>query len=719
MAEQYWIGGFFIDLPRNQITQNEQSQTVAPKALAVLTYLAQNQGKVVSQDELLEHVWQGTVVSSNTLQRSIAQLRKILGDDSKAQLYIKTHAKKGYSLECDVRWHNTPVSTSPEPVAAQQLPFDDSTAQSAAAVKHNHDNTPAAKATKSAKFVSAVIAIIVVALLGFFTFKTDLPSQLSFGEIQPLTATDAKELASIYSPDGKYIIFHRYSNKECVNGIWAKNIATQKEHKLTKNLDIYGKHSFSKDGKQLVFIRTLNCGEPITQKKCYQLMSMDFIKALDSPQPMQLLLECKNSEIRDPHWVNDNTIALLQKESDRWQLINYSISDNKSQVVYTVDDGNIIHYDYSVKDNVIALVSVRANGQYYIEILKPDGQVISSNPIIYPQEIAKFRLIRPSFSSLENQLVFSTGKQLFTLSYDGQIASVRLPVDEPIWSPVFHPNGRKMLVIKGHYDSDITAISLTQLAQRKTPLNSDNIVTIERSILEDSGAIFAPTGSLIAFESERSGQEQIWLTDQQETRQLSRFPTDTRLFEFDWAADGQSILANVDGQLILVPLAGSEKPFSFNDSVIKLFDWDSDAQRAVVSMRIKGVATFVELNLADQTKRIINDKKVKWAARSANNQLVYTDQLDRFWQPGPVEDTLIEALAGQGSDKAFLIEDDMIYGVNEDHQLWSYDLIADQFKLIGNLTKNVDAITDVKNEQLLMTTRITAKKEVVELSLRE
>lgn len=105
MAEQYWIGGFFIDLSRNQITQNQQSQTIPPKALAVLTYLAENQGKVVSHDDLLTEVWQNTAVSPNTLQKSIAQLRKALGDDG--NIYIKTHAKKGYSLECDVRWQNS------------------------------------------------------------------------------------------------------------------------------------------------------------------------------------------------------------------------------------------------------------------------------------------------------------------------------------------------------------------------------------------------------------------------------------------------------------------------------------------------------------------------------------------------------------------------------------------------------------------------------------
>ena len=53
MTEQYWIGDFFINLPRNQITHDEHTQALPPKALAVLTYLAKHQGDVVSQEDLL------------------------------------------------------------------------------------------------------------------------------------------------------------------------------------------------------------------------------------------------------------------------------------------------------------------------------------------------------------------------------------------------------------------------------------------------------------------------------------------------------------------------------------------------------------------------------------------------------------------------------------------------------------------------------------------
>ena len=301
MEEQYWVGEFFVDLTRNQITQNKQPQTLAPKALAVLTCLAENQGKVVSQEALLTKVWPNTVVSNNTLQRCIAQLRKALGDDGKVQVYIKTHAKKGYSLECNVQWQNTDNTDSSNNLAHEiiKTSSDDNGKTTDTCKTKEADNNCQKLNEQMAEPISSnsivswqekykpaliILAILVVVFLAATLLSKSPQSKLSVTKIRAVTATDGKELASIYSPDGKYNIFHRFSKDNCVSNIWAKNLETQQEHQLTKNLDSYGKHSFSKDGKQLVFIRKLNCEQAITQKKCYQLMSLDFNEALKATE---------------------------------------------------------------------------------------------------------------------------------------------------------------------------------------------------------------------------------------------------------------------------------------------------------------------------------------------------------------------------------------------------------------------------------------------------
>jgi len=729
MAKQYWVGDFFVDVSRNQISQNKQPLTMPPKALSVLTCLAQDQGKVVSQDKLLSEVWGDTIVSPNALQRSIAQLRKALGDDGKVQTYIKTHAKQGYSLECDVRWLQTVDSTYAAPATQSTVTETRPNMSKPSPVQQggNSSVSPASQCTPSEKKTAAkpglkpfliMLVIVLMAISANQFFSKNNQPLLSVGQIRAVTASDDKEFASIYSPDGQYILFHRYSELECVNNIWAKNVTTQQEHKLTKDIDIYGRHSFSPDGKQLVFIRTLDCEQPTTQKKCYQLMSLDFYAALKSPQSMRLLLECKNSEISTPLWLNNNNIALLQKHTDQWQLISYSSETNSSQVLHQVQDGNIITYDYSVTEDLIAVTSIHADGQYYIEILKTDGELVSSYPIQYPAEIARHRFIFPNFSPIKHQLIFSTGRQLFTLSYDGQVTNVSLPLDEPMSTPTFHPQGNLALAIKGNYDSDIISIPLSMIDNKQT--QNKQLKVLERSTVADGDAISQPNGELIAFESERSGEEQVWVTDGSSPKQISHFPMDSYISGMQWAMDGQSLLVNTNDTLVQVDLNSNQTPYPLSHPVLELLQWDSNNNKALLLTRIKGIIKLAELDLSNSTLDVLTDKRVNWAQKSARGELIYSDHMDRFWRRGPVEDQLITTLNHQGADKQrFLLQNNVIYGVNNALELWSYDLDEDKLTMLGNSPTNLDYLSDITASHLWMTVQISSQKQVAELILRQ
>jgi len=459
-------------------------------------------------------------------------------------------------------------------------------------------------------------------------------------------------------------------------------------------------------------------------------MTLDFEQALKTPQSPNVLMECRNSRISSPIWLNNNNVAFLQKLSNRWKLASYSITDNKSTVIYSLEDGNLVSYDYSVKDDLIALTSIHNDGQYFIEILKPDGQILSSHQIEYPPEIPKFRFIYPNFTPMNEQLIFSTGRQLFGLSYEGKITNISLPLDEPMGSPIFHPGGKRMLVIKGNWDSDIATVSLSLIT--KTQANQfittedNNYSIIARSTLAEDYAQYQPNGELIAFKSDRSGEDQLWVTDGNSPQQLTDFSIDTRINGQDWALDGKSLLVNANNTLIQVRLNSKQeakqdpkqKAFPFVYRIEQLFHWNSQDNTALITAWIKGVLIFGEFNLNNLEFKSITDKKVNWALKSDDGRLIYTDQMDRFWQPGPAEDQLIESLEHQGSDKGFISRNNMIYGINEELQLWSYDLNENNFVILGNTPNNVDSLTDINQDDILLSIRITAKKEVAELTLR-
>ena len=718
MAEQYWIGGFYIDLSRNQITQNNQTQTLAPKALAVLTYLAEHQGKVVSQDALLTNVWPDTIVSPNTLQRSIAQLRKALGDDGKGQAYIKTHAKKGYSLECDVRW-----------LTHQESPVETLIGQEHR-VSSEEGSADAARSTGRGKpWLPAVAIVAFVAVLGVIgvnAFAPESHPRFTVSEMRSLTTTDNTELGGIYSPDGEYIVFLRYSEETCLNNVWAQHIDTHEEVQLTKDLSLYGRLSFSPDGEKLVFVKEGGCEQPVNQKLCYELMTLDFIESLTSPREPEVLMECKNSVIQRPAWLNNNNIALMHSQSDRSRLISYSIADDASEVIYEIEGGNLLNYDYSKAEDMFAVSSIHADGGYYIDMLASDGRVVSSHPIEYPQEIARFRYVYPNFSPLAEQLIFSTGLQLFSLSREGKVTNISVPLDEPMGTPIFHPDGNRMLVIKGHYDSDIVNVPLSRFAETSgNASETDSVVetnredVLLRTTLSEDSAMFQPGGDLIAFMSERSGDEQVWVTADRGARQLTNFAKDTYIRGIDWASDGQSILVNASNELVQVGLDGSARTYALPHRVEQLFFWDSQNQSALALISINGIRKFVELDLAQAGSRTIVDRDVTWAARSERGQLVYTDHMDRFWRSGPAEDQLIEGLAGQGNSKGFVVREEVVYGINDDNRLWAYSLTDDRLEILGKLPGTIDNITDISDAHLLMAVRITGRKEVAELTLAE
>lgn len=716
MAKQYWVGDYFIDLSRNQITQNGQSQTIAPKALAVLTYLAENQGTVVSQDALLDRVWQDTAVTANTLQRSIAQLRKALGEDSKVQFYIKTHAKQGYSLECDVRWHDNHKAVQPkstkEKDTKETQPRDAGSGTIIA-------NTPK-NASSTLKPILITAGMIAIGFIGYLHHSSQKTSQLTFDRLRSLTATDDKEFDPTYSPDGQYIVFHRYFDKQCINKIWAKSLGTQQEVPLTKDWGNYGSHSFSKDGKKLIFLATEACSKPV----CYNLMSLDFEKALTSPQIPDLILQCKNSEIKSPTWLSNNDIALLQKSSNRWKLINYSVRMDRSTDLYNLKEGNLINFAYSWEHNLISVISIHSDGKQYIEMLNPNGKILSSHLIELPQEIPKFRLIFPNFDPLNKQLIFSTGRQLFTLSYDGKVTKISLPFADRMALPEFHPNGRRLLLIKGPYDSDIVLLNLNQIPKvnsLNTQIKAHSAYTsFERSNLGENYAIFQPGGELIAFWSERSGEQQLWISDGNGPQQLTNFPMDTYIRGLDWAEDGQSLLVNANGVLTQVFLNSNQKPFPFEHAVVQLFQWDSKKNSALLLARIKGIIKLVDYDLNHSTIRELSDQNIKWALRSDEGRLIYKDHLNQFWQPGPAEAELIEPLEKQaGKADIFVIKENVIYAINTENRLWSYNLTNGIFKILGEVSEGVDYLTDINQTHVLMTIVVSAKKEVVELSLSE
>jgi DNA-binding winged helix-turn-helix (wHTH) protein/Tol biopolymer transport system component len=84
------------------LTKTGERLAVEPKAFRVLLILLQNPQKLISKEELLNAVWGDVAVGDNSLARSIALLRRLLGDETHKPRYIETVATVGYRFICKV-----------------------------------------------------------------------------------------------------------------------------------------------------------------------------------------------------------------------------------------------------------------------------------------------------------------------------------------------------------------------------------------------------------------------------------------------------------------------------------------------------------------------------------------------------------------------------------------------------------------------------------------
>ena len=105
---------------------------VEPKAFRVLLFLLRNPQKLIAKEELLNAVWGDVAVTENSLTRSIATLRKLLGDETHSPRYIETVATVGYRLVCkvdateDVSRDLEPTSKAPAKGSATEAAANDS-----------------------------------------------------------------------------------------------------------------------------------------------------------------------------------------------------------------------------------------------------------------------------------------------------------------------------------------------------------------------------------------------------------------------------------------------------------------------------------------------------------------------------------------------------------------------------------------------------------------
>ena len=98
-ADTIVFGPFRLDPDRGGLWRDDALVDLQPRPLAVLRYLAERQGHVVSRSELLSQIWSyADSPLTRSVDHAIARLRKKIEPDPRRPRFIHTVHGDGYCL---------------------------------------------------------------------------------------------------------------------------------------------------------------------------------------------------------------------------------------------------------------------------------------------------------------------------------------------------------------------------------------------------------------------------------------------------------------------------------------------------------------------------------------------------------------------------------------------------------------------------------------------
>jgi eukaryotic-like serine/threonine-protein kinase len=159
--------------PVNQCLWRDETRiSLMPKPFAVLTYLVEHSGRLVTHEELFSAIWPDTHVQPEVLRRYILEIRRVLGDSADAPRFIQTFPKRGYQFIAPLDLQPEPgpgegASAAP-PASGQRSPADFASSRPAPGAE--------GRSTKNRTVLAAAVgavALAAAAVIGLFGTRSE------------------------------------------------------------------------------------------------------------------------------------------------------------------------------------------------------------------------------------------------------------------------------------------------------------------------------------------------------------------------------------------------------------------------------------------------------------------------------------------------------------------------------------------------------------------
>jgi TolB-like protein/tetratricopeptide (TPR) repeat protein len=131
-SQHITFGDCGIDVAAFTLRRAGATCEVEPQVLELLLYLTRNPDRLLTKDDLIQHVWHGRIVSDTTITSRIKSARQAIGDDGKQQKFIRTVHGRGVRFIAPVSVDQrgaTPIAEQATPARANEAAAADAPAR--------------------------------------------------------------------------------------------------------------------------------------------------------------------------------------------------------------------------------------------------------------------------------------------------------------------------------------------------------------------------------------------------------------------------------------------------------------------------------------------------------------------------------------------------------------------------------------------------------------
>jgi len=192
------FNGFALDRARGCLTHSGEPVHLRPQTYRVLQYLADNDGRLISKDALINAVWEGRAVTDGAVGKCIEELRSVFGEEGRQ--YLRNVRGRGYIFDREPQSEfHTLRETHSEEIDMVRVIVEEN-GKSKTAVQHDNKTRSRWTTSTSLVAVACVLSCVLVGVYWFSTFRQPATSITSIAVLPLKNETGNAELD--YISDG-------------------------------------------------------------------------------------------------------------------------------------------------------------------------------------------------------------------------------------------------------------------------------------------------------------------------------------------------------------------------------------------------------------------------------------------------------------------------------------------------------------------------------------